>query len=69
MDKQNNDWREDYLLREDIESWLLSAYIFYYEIFNKKTNFQEFLNSKLELREHIFDYIKERESKKCKIKN
>jgi hypothetical protein len=66
MDKQNNDWRNDFQLREDIESWFLSAEIFYHEMLNKKINFLEFESLKIELREHIFDYIKERENKNAK---
>lgn len=66
MDKQNNDWRKDFQLREDIESWLLSAGISYQKMRNKNLNFLEFESSNLELREQIFDYIKERENKNAK---
>jgi hypothetical protein len=66
MDKQNNDWREDFQLREDIESWLLSAGISYQKMRNKNLNFLEFESSNLGLREQIFDYIKERENKNAK---
>lgn len=63
---ENNDLREDYQLKEDIESWLLDAEIFYQKMLNKNINFQEYVHLKIQLRKQIFDYIKERENKNAK---